>query len=67
MVLLEFSKSELPVLLPYDVGLNGKGNALLNQDSWRKILCPKTNKIAFRGTDTFDICRLVMVLHKIFR
>ncbi len=47
-------KSELPVLLPYDVSLNGKGNALLNQDSWRKILCPKTNKIAFRETDTFD-------------
>ena len=47
-------KSELPVLLPYDVSLNGKGNALLNHDSWRKILCPKTNKIAFRETDTFD-------------
>ena len=41
-------------MLPYDVSLNGKGNALLNQDSWRKILCPKTNKIAFRETDTFD-------------
>ena len=48
------SKSELPVLLPYDVSLNGKGNALLNHDSWRKIVCPKTNKIAFRETDTFD-------------
>ncbi len=47
-------KSELPILLPYDVSLNGKGNALLNHDSWRKIICPKTNKIAFRETDTFD-------------
>ena len=47
-------KSELPVLLPYDVDLNGKGNALLNHDSWRKIICPKTKKIAFRETDTLD-------------
>ena len=35
-------KSELPVVLPYDVSLEGKGNALLNNDSWRKIVCPKT-------------------------
>ena len=47
-------KSELPVLLPYDVNLNGKGNALLNQEKWRKIICSKTNRIAFRETDTFD-------------
>ena len=47
-------KSELPVLLPYDVNLEGKGNALLQKDEWRKITCPKTNKIAFRETDTLD-------------
>ena len=47
-------KSELPVLLPYDVNLDGKGNALINHDNWRKIECPKTNKIAYRETDTFD-------------
>ena len=47
-------KSELPVVLPYDVNLNGKGNALLQQDQWRKITCPKTNKAALRETDTFD-------------
>ena len=47
-------KSELPVILPYDVNLNGKGNALLQQDEWRKIICPKTQKIAYRETDTFD-------------
>ena len=47
-------KSELPVLLPYDVDLEGKGNALLQKDEWRKITCPKTNKIAFRETDTLD-------------
>ncbi len=47
-------KSELPVLLPYDVNLDGKGNALLNHNDWRKVICPKTNKVAFRETDTFD-------------
>ncbi len=47
-------KSELPVLLPYDVNLEGKGNALLNKEKWRKIICPKTNKVAFRETDTLD-------------
>ena len=47
-------KEELPVILPYDVKLEGKGNALLNNDKWRKIICPKTNKIAFRETDTLD-------------
>ena len=47
-------KDELPVVLPYDVKLEGKGNALLNNNEWRKIICPKTNKIAFRETDTLD-------------
>ena len=47
-------KSELPVVLPYDVNLEGKGNALLNKNNWRKIICPKTKKIAFRETDTLD-------------
>ena len=47
-------KSELPVVLPYDVNLNGKGNALLNKDDWRKVVCPKTQKVAYRETDTLD-------------
>ena len=47
-------KEELPVKLPYDVSLEGKGNALLNNNEWRKIICPKTKKIAFRETDTLD-------------
>ena len=47
-------KDELPVILPYDVKLEGKGNALLNNHEWRKIICPKTKKIAFRETDTLD-------------
>ena len=47
-------KDELPVILPYDVLLEGKGNALLNNNNWRKIICPKTKKIAFKETDTLD-------------
>ena len=47
-------KNELPVVLPYNVTLQGKGNALSNEEEWRKIICPKTNKLAFRETDTFD-------------
>ena len=47
-------KTELPVLLPYDVNLEGKGNALLKLDKWRKIICSKTNKTAYRETDTLD-------------
>ena len=47
-------KEELPVELPYDVELNGKGNALLENEDWRKIICKKTGKTAYRETDTFD-------------
>ena len=47
-------KDELPVILPYDVSLEGKGNALLHNKDWREIVCPKTKKIAFRETDTLD-------------
>ena len=47
-------KEELPVILPYDVNLKGKGNALLNMEDWRKIGCPKTNKVAYREADTLD-------------
>jgi leucyl-tRNA synthetase len=47
-------KDELPVILPYAVDLEGKGNALLNQKQWREIVCPKTKQKAFRETDTFD-------------
>ena len=47
-------KEELPVILPYHVSLEGKGNALLHNEEWRKIICPKTKKTAFRETDTLD-------------
>ena len=47
-------KDELPVSLPYDVKLKGRGNPLLTSNSWRKIKCPKTGKTAYRETDTLD-------------
>jgi len=47
-------KSELPVLLPYDVNLGEKGNALLNQENWRETYCQVKKKKAFRETDTLD-------------
>ena len=47
-------KEELPVILPYNISLKGKGNALLGNDEWRKVICPKTKKIAYRETDTLD-------------
>ena len=53
MAHIEFRKNELPVILPYNVSLEGKGNALLKNEEWRKVVCPKT-KIAFRETDTLD-------------
>ena len=47
-------KDELPVLLPYDVDLSGKGNPLLKNKNWREIICNRTGKKAFRETDTLD-------------
>jgi leucyl-tRNA synthetase len=47
-------KDELPVVLPYDVNLEGKGNALQKNKKWKDIVCKKTNKPAFRETDTLD-------------
>ena len=34
--------------------MEGKGNALLRNNEWRKIICPKTQKHAYRETDTLD-------------
>ncbi len=47
-------KEELPVILPYDVDLDGKGNALNKHDDWRVTHCQKTGKLAYRETDTLD-------------
>ena len=47
-------KDELPVELPYDIEMDGKGNPLIKIDKWRNIVCSKTGKRALRETDTFD-------------
>ncbi len=47
-------KEELPVELPYDIKMDGKGNPLLEENSWRRVICSKTGKKALRETDTFD-------------
>ena len=47
-------KEELPVELPYDIKMDGKGNPLLKQNDWRNVVCSKTGKKALRETDTFD-------------
>ena len=60
-------KNELPVLLPYDVDLNGKGNALLRNDEWRKLPVLKQEKLLERNRHTRHLRRLFLVLHKVFR
>ena len=47
-------KDELPVKLPYDIQMDGKGNPLIKHQNWRSIICSKTGKKALRETDTFD-------------
>ena len=47
-------KEELPVELPYAIEMNGKGNPLLKNNEWRRVVCKKTGKKALRETDTFD-------------
>ena len=47
-------KKELPVTLPYDVDLAQKGNPLIQNKEWKEVVCPITNKKAYRETDTLD-------------
>ena len=47
-------KDELPVELPYDIQMDGKGNPLIKHSHWRNVVCSKTGKKALRETDTFD-------------
>ncbi|KAI9313203.1 leucyl-tRNA synthetase [Dichotomocladium elegans] len=48
-------ESQLPVELPLDVELTGKGGSpLANAESWVNCKCPKCNGPAKRETDTMD-------------
>ena len=47
-------EEQLPVELPKDINLDGEGNPLDKNNSWKNIICPVTGKKATRETDTFD-------------
>lgn len=47
-------ESRLPVLLPYDVVIDGEGNPLEKHPDWKHCTCPKCGKEALRETDTMD-------------
>lgn len=47
-------EERLPVLLPYDVSIDGEGNPLEKHPSWKHCTCPKCGKEALRETDTMD-------------
>jgi leucyl-tRNA synthetase len=44
----------LPIELPYDVKITGKGNPLDIHPSWSDATCPKCGKKAKKETDTLD-------------
>lgn len=47
-------ETNLPVLLPYDVKIDGEGNPLQKHPTWKECQCPKCGKSAVRETDTMD-------------
>jgi leucyl-tRNA synthetase len=47
-------EADLPVKLPDNVTLNGKGSPLSSMDDFVNTSCPKCKKPAKRETDTFD-------------
>lgn len=47
-------EERLPVLLPYDVSIDGEGNPLDKHPTWKHCTCPKCGKEALRETDTMD-------------
>jgi len=48
------SVANLPVTLPDDVEITGKGNPLDNHPTWRFTTCPKCGSDAVRESDTMD-------------
>lgn len=45
---------DLPLNLPEDVEITGRGNPLEHHPTWKYVKCPKCNKDAIRDTDTLD-------------
>jgi len=52
--ILPVAEKDLPVLLPENINLTGRGNPLNQNEDWKKTKCPKTGLDAIRETDTFD-------------
>jgi len=44
----------LPITLPYDVEITGKGNPLDKHPIWKHCFCPNCGQKAIRETDTLD-------------
>jgi len=44
----------LPITLPEDVEITGKGNPLDTHPTWKKCKCPRCGRDAIRETDTLD-------------
>jgi leucyl-tRNA synthetase len=47
-------REELPVTLPYDIEIGGRGNPLDRHPAWKHVACPRCGGAARRETDTFD-------------
>ena len=47
-------EENLPISLPDDVEITGKGNPLDTHETWKKSVCPKCGKEATKETDTLD-------------
>ena len=44
----------IPIIPPYDVKFDGRGNPIDNHESWKYCKCPKCGNDAVRETDTMD-------------
>ncbi len=51
---LGMPEDQLPVVLPQDVSITGKGNPLELHAQWKKTICHRCGSAAERETDTFD-------------
>ena len=47
-------EDQLPVLLPENVAITGRGSPLKQDAAWRRTRCPRCGAAAERETDTFD-------------
>jgi leucyl-tRNA synthetase len=52
--MLPVPQNQLPVVLPQEISITGKGNPLELHSQWKKTTCHKCGSEAERETDTFD-------------